>query len=117
MSVALQLFREHSGHISALLFKRENFDEDFDPGFVWSGLHCASYFGIIELVATLIEMGGYDLNGGDFCGRSALSLAVIQGHEDVVKILLEQEEVNPDKPNYHRGTPSYLPLRLGVRVR
>jgi len=34
----------------------------FPAGFLWSGLHCASYFAIVEVVVTLIEIGGYDLN-------------------------------------------------------
>jgi len=50
----------------------------------------------VELVAPLIEMGCYDLNKGDFLGCTALSLAALGGHEEVVKILLQREEVNPN---------------------
>jgi len=31
-------------------------------------LHCASFFGIAEVVAALIEMGCYDINERDFLG-------------------------------------------------
>jgi len=71
----------------------------------FSGLHCASFFGIVELVAGLIEMGCYDLNEPDFAGRAPLVWAAHNGHEEVVKILLGREEVNPDKPDIEGQTP------------
>ena len=106
-SLALQLFREYNSHVSvALLVAKVSHTLDiFDMGFLWSGLHCASYFGIVELVAALIELGCHDLNLGDFCGRTALILAAQEGHEDVVNILLGQKEVNPNKENNFGLTP------------
>ena len=71
----------------------------------FSGLHCASFFGIIEVVATLIETGYYDLNGRDSLGYTPLAWAAHNGHEEVVKILLGREEVNPEKPDYCGRTP------------
>jgi len=116
MSLALHLFREYSGHISVALQVNDEVDEDecdFIPGLEWSGLHCASHFGITEVVATLIGMRGYDLNEGDYWERPTLSLAALQGHEDVVKILLEREEVNPNKPNNHGATPLWFATAHG----
>jgi len=65
----------------------------------FSGLHSASFFGIIEVVAGLIEEGCYDIDGGDFSGCTPLAWAVRNGHEEVVKVLLGWEEVNPNKPH------------------
>jgi len=106
-SLALQLLQDYDGHISAILLIRELLYHlpEGSNNLLFSGLHCASHFGIIGVVASLIAMGGYDLNEGDSCERTALSFAAMQGHEDVVKILLEREEVNPNKPNYYGATP------------
>ena len=74
----------------------------------FSGLHCASFFGIVEVVTGLIEMGYYDINEGDFSGRTPLAWAAHNGHEEVAKILLGREEVNPDKPDVEGLTPLSL---------
>jgi len=71
----------------------------------FSGLHCASFFGIVEVVAGLIEMECYDINEEDFLGGGPLAWAARNGHEEVVKILLGWEEVNPDKPDDGNRTP------------
>jgi len=76
----------------------------FGVWFPFSGLHCASFFGINEVVAGLTEMGCYDIDGGDFSGYTPLAWAT-HAHEDVVKILLGSEEVNPDKPDNNSETP------------
>ena len=97
MSLSLQLLREYDGHISAVLLAGQvwSFPHDLQRGTLWTGLHCASYFGIVQVVATLIGMGCYDLNQGDWFGCTALSLAAEMGHEEVAKFLLGQEGVEP----------------------
>ena len=109
-SLALQLFREYDGHISAALYLEHTWNlsehpEDVDMDSLWSGLHCASYFGIVEVVAALVEMGCWDLNEGDCFRSTALSLAAEAGHEEVVKILLGREEVNPNAKDKFGETP------------
>ena len=106
-SLALQLFREYDGHISAVLFVDATWGlyEDLATDILWTGLHCASYFGIVEVVVGLIELGCYDLNEGGFRGGTPLSWAAENGHEEVVNILLGQEEVNPDKADNFNVTP------------
>ena len=44
-----------------------------DTFYQFSGLRCASFFGIVEVVATLIEMEYYEINGEDFLGRTLLT--------------------------------------------
>jgi len=115
-SLALELLLGHDGHISTQLLLRqvkELYVPDFGTNFPFSGLHCASFFGIFEVVAALKEMECCDANGGDFWGRTPLSWAARNGHEEVVEILLEQEEVNPDKPDDIDQTPLSLAARNG----
>jgi len=73
----------------------------------FSGLHCASFFGIVEVAAGLIEMG-HHINEGDFFGRTPLAWAAHNGHEEVVKLLLGREEVDPDKLDIDGHTPLSL---------
>jgi ankyrin repeat domain-containing protein 50 len=54
-----------------------------------TGLIIASYFGLERVVKLLLEIDGVDLNStDDTYGRSALSWAAENGHEAVVKLLL-----------------------------
>ena len=107
-SLALELLKGDYGPISTRLLLTQvkhlyvKYIGNCSP---FSGLHCASFFGIVELVTGLIEMGCYDLNETDFAGRAPLVWAAHNGHEEVVKILLGQEEVNPDKPDIEGQTP------------
>ena len=108
-SLSLELLREYDGHISGKLLFIEQLVPDLAnncyeiPPF--SGLHCASFFGIVEVVAALIEMECCDINGEDLIGFTPLTWAARNGHEEVVKILLEREEANPNKPNHQGETP------------
>jgi len=60
--IALELFAHYGDHISVkLLWKHALNPEDFSniEGFsLFTGLHCASFFGIVEVVAALMGMGG-----------------------------------------------------------
>jgi len=49
------------------------------------------------MVSALLEMEQLHVNEMDGMGATALTWATIQGHEEVVKILLEQEDVLPDQ--------------------
>ncbi|RPA98207.1 hypothetical protein L873DRAFT_1061721 [Choiromyces venosus 120613-1] len=104
-SFGLEVLKGHYGQISTklLLAQAKNFYPwDYDILSPFSGLHCASFFGIAEVVVGLIKMECYDINEEDFLGGGPLAWAARNGHEKVVKILLGREEVNPDKPN-NRG--------------
>jgi len=111
--LALRFLDRLNGHISLkLLFLRRCrdsitrfFDEWTEPtGF--TGLHGAAFFGIVEIVAAILEMKGSSINAPDFLGDTALILAAERGHEGVVKMLLEREDVNPDQADSeHSQTP------------
>jgi len=101
-SLALDLLKGNYGQTSTEFLLARVGDwrlSRFGVWFPFSGLHCASFFGINEVVAGLTEMGCYDIDGGDFSGYTPLAWATHNAHEDVVKILLGSEEVNPDKPD------------------
>ena len=71
-SLALELFREYHKHISGKLLLVERFNhiqlsfKAVKTDCSFNGLHCASVFGIGDLVAALIEMECYDINRGGF---------------------------------------------------
>jgi len=98
---ALQLLEQFDSHISAkLLWKSINggLPLDCDPGGkLFSALHCVSYFGIAEVANTLIEMNGWDVNETDGAGATPLIWAARYGHEEVVRLLLRNEDIQPDQ--------------------
>ena len=92
-SLALNLFQEYDSHISTkLLLEHEgqldpwNSRTDLGAAFRFSGLHCASFLGISEVVAALLHKESYDINEVDFDGNTPLTWAAFNGHGEVVKI-------------------------------
>ena len=98
--LALELLNHYEGHISAVSLLKQVLPSIYIVGTgtssLFSGLHCASFFGIVELVTILISAGGYEINQQDYVGSTPLSYAARNEHEGVVRLLLEQENVNPD---------------------
>ena len=84
-SLALELFRECDDHISPklLVMKHTNLDPNyfdaFDMVFPFSGLRCAAFFGIGDLVASFIEMERHDINEGGWLGYTPLAWAAENG--------------------------------------
>ena len=105
--LALELLNQDSNHISSTLLVKhiDAFHSCWLPHHIWPGLHCASYFGIVEAVAALIGGEGCDINQSDCMGFTALIWATRQGNEEVVKLLLARNDVNADKPDKSGGTP------------
>jgi len=107
-ALALDLLKEDYSQISTrlLLAQVKNFAlRRFNTISPFSGLHCASFFGISEAVAGLMEIGCYDINEGDFSGCGPLAWAARNGHEGVMKILLGRGGINPNKPDNDGRTP------------
>ena len=81
-SLALELLKENYGLIPTklLLGKNQHLSPwRYGTHSQFSGLHCASFFGMVQVVATLIEMECYDINEGDFSGRTPLAWALVTG--------------------------------------
>ena len=115
--LALKLFSNYGNHISTrTLLKAQkgySYPTDFDKRPDFSGLHCASFFGIIEAVAGFIEVESCDINKRDCVGNTPLMWAARNGHERVVEILLRQDNVIPDKPCKKGQTPLWNASRNG----
>jgi len=67
---------------------------EFDTCSPFGGLRCVSFFGIVELVAALIEMECNGADESDFSGYTPLASAAQNGHAVVREILFEREEVD-----------------------
>jgi len=101
---ALKLFDGHNNHIPTqvlLQAQRVYLYVDYDKLSLFSGIHWASMFGIVELVASLVEVEGCDINKADCAGDTPLVWAARGGHEGVVKILLGRGDVDPNKPGLY----------------
>ena len=68
-----------------------------------TGLHGVAYLGIVEIAAAVLDMKEWDVNAVDSRGSTALTWAAKRGHEGVVKILLQREDVNPNQTDHKNG--------------
>ena len=109
--LALKLFDDYSNHISSkILFEargRGVYNVNSDKPSLFSGLHCASAFGIVEIVASLVEVESCDFNQEDCAGNTPLLWAAWNGHEGVAETLLGRDGVHPGKPNKYGQTPLF----------
>ena len=106
-SLALGLLTRYDNHISATLLcnQTQSCNSPLVTSHGFAGLHCASYFGICEVVAALIEMDGCDVDQRDWKGFTPLGWAAQRGNEAVVGLLLIQDRVNPEKADNAGQTP------------
>jgi len=61
---------EHYDQASTKLFLKQVLHLDLGglhPCPLFNGLHCTSFFGIVEVVAALVEMERYDIDERIFC--------------------------------------------------
>ena len=123
-SLALELLREYDGHISCeLLLKHVKYldnrgcasnpysDLGGDIDFPFSGLDCASFFGIVELVDILKGMACYRDGGAP--GPTPLAWAARNGQEEMVKMLLSDYMSSHSHHNYFGLTPLIHAARCG----
>jgi len=89
--LALKLFDDHSNHVPTQILlraqRRYPYVVDYDKLSLFSGIHWASMFGIVEIVAGLVEVEGCDVNQGDCTGNTPLAWAAYNGHERAIEIL------------------------------
>jgi len=107
--LALKLFNSYNNHISTkhLLEAQEGYSLtiDFERPRLFSGLHCASLFGIVGIVSGLLGVEGCELNQRDCVGNTPLMWAARNGHEQVVETLLKRGDVCPDRQGRYGQTP------------
>ena len=118
--LALKLLVEFEQHISSRLLLLHYIDR-WEPGLDktggpkgFTGLHGAAFFGIVEIVTTLLAMKEWDINVTDPIGRTALAWAAVGGHEDVVTMILQQKDTKADTTDTGHGiTPLMLAAAHG----
>ena len=101
--LALDLFDRYDSHISAEIcgwFAPEQYRVSPRP---FSVLRCISYFGIGELAIDLLRTKGWDVNQGDRDGMTLLMWAARYGHEELVRLLLQQRHTRPDMADTKYG--------------
>ena len=119
-ALALKLFSRYECHASIKLLLENSFDW-YRIYFIishnkFTGLHCASIFGLVGLARDLTKMDGVDINGMDEIDATPLWWAAVRGHEAVVTLLLGLNGVVPDRPDYSDQTPIMWAARNGHEV-
>ena len=107
--LALELLSHYEDHVSSVSL----LEQVLHPRYVgaigasprFTGLHCASFFGIVELVGSLTNAQGCEINQADCAGNTPLLWAAENGHDRVAKLLLEREDLHPNRPDNQDCTP------------
>ena len=125
-TLALRLLDRFDEHISAqLLLLRNNKNNGPGVNFMFwgtlleprfegrgpagfTGVHGGSFLGAVEVVTCVLEMRKWDVNAIDCTGSTALIWAVVKGHEGVIKILLEREDIDPNQTDTKYGRTPLL---------
>jgi len=118
--LAMELLDQYENHVAANAL----FEQISDPGDIrevnasslFGGLHCASFFGIVDVMTGLLRVGGCNVNQGDSAGRTPLLWAARGGHEEAVELLLGLEAVLPNKPDRYGHTPLCWAALKGHKV-
>jgi len=119
--LALNFLDQYKNHISAVLLWR-HYDnntnscsntlsrsarvKEFTSERPFSALHCVSYFGIVEVAIDLIRTKRWDINGDD-TGLTPLMWAARCGREEVVKLLLQLKDTQPDILHWESGRTAF----------
>ena len=105
--LALRLLDRFDEHISAQLLLLRYYEEPYYSGATgatgFTGLHGAAFLGIVEIAAAILDMKKWDVNAADCTGSTALIWAAMRGHSGVVKVLLQQEGINPNQIDTEYG--------------
>ena len=115
-ALALRLLGRFDHHLSAhllLLHHHQNGDLGEHSYMVqgpmgFTGLHGASFLGIVEIAAAVLKMKEWNVNATDCMGGTPLTWAARRGHEGVVKVLLGREDINPDQADARYGRTPLL---------
>ena len=107
--LAMELLDKYENHVAANLL----FEQILGPGdsleanapSPFGRLHCASFFGMADIMTGLLGMSCCDANQGDPAGITPLTWAVRGGELEAVELLLRQEAVSADKPDNTGDTP------------
>jgi len=114
-SLAVRLLSLYENHISSALLCAELNFEGYRSlaGPPFTGLHCASYLGIVCVVEDLGKMKGCDINEIDCWGFTQLSWAAQRGNKEVARLLLTRDDVEPERSDNQGQTPLSIASFLG----
>ena len=108
-ALALRLLNQYEHHISAVSLLEQVLPSRYTGVIVtpplFTGVHCASFFGIAEIVTLLINVEGCEVDQQDCAGRTPLTWGAENGYEGVAKVLLERKDVDPNRPDVYDRTP------------
>ena len=80
----------------------------------FTGLHGVVFLGVVEIFLDVLKMKEWDVNAADCMGRTPLAWAAERGYEEVVEMLLDRGDVNPNQAVTFRGqTPLWLACYAG----
>ena len=116
-ALALDLLSQYEDHVSAVSLLKQVAHpwsaRGIDASPLFSGLHCASFFGIVELVTAILNVGGHKINQRDCTGSTPLAWVARNGHVGVAILLLGRTGVDPDHPDENDRTPLGCGAREG----
>ena len=80
----------------------------------FTGLHGVVFLGVVEIFLDVLKMKEWDVNAADCMGRTPLAWAAERGYEEVVEMLLDRGDVNPNQAVTFWGqTPLWLACYAG----
>ena len=106
-SLALRLLDRFDSHIAATLLLSPHVLELMigrvrqAKGF--TGLHCVAYLGIDGIAGALLNRKYLGVDQADFVGHTPLIWASRNGHEGIVRLLLEKAGANPNAKDTRNG--------------
>ena len=110
--LALRLLDRFDKHISALLLLLRGYQDTVWGSYSgraaegtlgFTGLHAVVFLEALELVAPVLKMKEWDVNAVDCTGSTPLAWAARGGQNEVVGVLLERLDVNPNKADTKYG--------------
>lgn len=95
------------------VYKKFSWDDRYSQYFTrrMTGLHLCAYFGITDVAVAIIDF--VDLDSRDEDGWTPLFWAAENGHEGVVKLLLDTGKVEADLEDEYGDTPLWWAVRNG----
>ena len=108
-TLALELLGQYEDHVASVSLLEQvvhpNYAGDIDTYSLFTGLHGASFFGIVELVTVIINVEGCEIDQQDCTGSTPLGWVARNGHVGAAKLLLRREDVDPNRADKHNRTP------------
>ena len=107
--LAVELLDQYENHVAASTLFEQILDRDYfrevNAPSLFSGLHCGSFFGIVELMRGLLGVKDCGANQRDSAGMTPLTWAAWAGNGEAVELLIGRGAVDPGKPDNEGRTP------------